>query len=43
VSGDALGDMITFDVTTGDWWVSTSSGTGFWPPTRWATGHGKDS
>lgn len=34
-----MADLATFDANTGDWWVSASSGSGFWPPERWRQGH----
>lgn len=46
VDGDAQhkADMITFDSATGDWYVSTSTGTGFGPTQQqWADGHGYTS
>jgi surface antigen len=43
VNGDSMADLVTFDSNTGDWYVSTSSGSGFWPPTRWIQGHGYGS
>src|SRR5579871_4010387 len=40
VNGDGKADLVAFYAATGDWYVSLSSGTGFWPPTHWASGQG---
>ncbi|HTE57606.1 MAG TPA: VCBS repeat-containing protein [Verrucomicrobiae bacterium] len=45
VTGDDKADFIFFDAaaTNGDWYVSISSGTGFYSPTQWIHGHGAGS
>ncbi|MEX2247683.1 MAG: hypothetical protein WEC75_13480 [Dehalococcoidia bacterium] len=40
----AKADAVTFDVTTGDWWVAVSDGTRFSDvPSRWVSEHGPSS
>jgi surface antigen len=43
VNGDGRRDLVIFHPSDGSWWVALSSGTGFWPPTEWAYGHGVGS
>lgn len=44
VNDDDLGDAITFDSKSGDWWVATSNGTdAFVNPSRWISGFGVGS
>jgi hypothetical protein len=41
VTGDGLGDAITFDSHAGDWWVAPSNGSNaFGNPSRWISGFG---
>lgn len=43
VTGDGKADAVTFDRTTGDWWVALSTGSSFNISDRWVAGHGYGS
>lgn len=43
VDGDDKADAITFDKSTGDWWIAKSSGITFDAPSRWISGFGVGS
>lgn len=43
VDGDRRDDKILFFSNTGNWYVATSSGGGFWPLRLWISGHGAGS